>query len=165
MAAADSQCAMGLAPSLSAAPTVYGGGGFRRCDGCYPVVAGGYGRLWWRRIVVVCGFVCAFIVTSAGDIHMGTCEGCTHSYIGCTNLWVLKPISLLVDLRVTFPVDLSSPPPVLLLVAVSTALPHNMITLFGVVVFAHCFVIDDVESWLALHQKVPSLTLVALIPK
>ncbi|MFS7938791.1 hypothetical protein Hanom_Chr05g00443901 [Helianthus anomalus] len=66
MAAANAQCAMGVAPSLPAAPTVYGGGGFRRCDGCYPVVAGGYGRLWRRRIVVVSGFVCVFIVATAG---------------------------------------------------------------------------------------------------
>ncbi|KAM0070460.1 hypothetical protein Hdeb2414_s0001g00013341 [Helianthus debilis subsp. tardiflorus] len=66
MAAANTQCTMGVAPSLTAAPTVYGSGGFRRCDGCYPVFAGGYDRLWRRRIVVVCGFVCVFIVTTAG---------------------------------------------------------------------------------------------------
>ncbi|MFS8031056.1 hypothetical protein Hanom_Chr17g01541281 [Helianthus anomalus] len=53
MAAADAQCAMGVAPSLPAAPTVYGGSGFRRCDGCYPVVAGGYDRLWRRRMVMM----------------------------------------------------------------------------------------------------------------
>ncbi|KAJ0750869.1 hypothetical protein HanLR1_Chr05g0186851 [Helianthus annuus] len=126
---------MGVAPSLPAAPTVYGGGGLRRCEGCYPVVVDGYDLLWRRLIVVFCGFVCAFIVIIAGDIHVGTLfrhdglyvlsvrEGCAHSCIGCTNLWVLKPISLFVDLQVTFSVDLSSPPPLLLVVAVSTALP------------------------------------------
>uniref|UniRef100_A0A251V4V4 Uncharacterized protein n=1 Tax=Helianthus annuus TaxID=4232 RepID=A0A251V4V4_HELAN len=36
MAATDAQCAMGVAPSLPAAPTVYGGGGFRRCEWLLP---------------------------------------------------------------------------------------------------------------------------------
>ncbi|KAJ0435818.1 hypothetical protein HanIR_Chr17g0897571 [Helianthus annuus] len=74
MAAADAQCAMGVAPSLPAAPTVYGGDGFRRCEGCYPVVAGSYGCLWRRRIVVVCGFVRAFIVTTVGGFFVTTSD-------------------------------------------------------------------------------------------
>ncbi|MFS8026621.1 hypothetical protein Hanom_Chr16g01488921 [Helianthus anomalus] len=70
MAAADAQCAMSVAPSLPAAPTVYGGGGIRRCDGCYLVVAGGYDCLWRQWIVVVCGCFYGFAVATTDGFNV-----------------------------------------------------------------------------------------------